>query len=385
MERLYQMKMPSAVYSGAGAISAVSEIIGNRYKKVVLFTDPSIQKAGLLDRVLREIDKCDAQVYVINGLATEPTIYDVDKTVKQFRQEKYDFIVAVGGGSVMDVAKLASVLNTDDYTVFDMLNDSSVARKQLPTLMIPTTAGTGSEATPNSIVCIPERQLKVGIVNGVLIADYIILDVEMIRNLPRSIGASTGVDALAHAIECYTSKRATPFSDTMAMEAMRLIFPNIIPAVNGGDMEAKAQMLLASFYAGAAIAAAGTTAVHALAYPLGGKYHIAHGVSNAMLLVPVMRFNEPFCRDRLAQVYDVVMPQAPVGQGEKSAWVVNRLSEIIEALNIPSNLKDFGVSKDDMEYLIQGGLDCRRLLDNNCRPVTYEDAKALYVSIMSEE
>ena len=382
MTNNYELRMPSVVYGGGSAKEATTKVINGKYHKIVLFTDPTIRNNGLLDGILDAISTCNAVVTVISDLATEPTVYDADRVLQLFRKEKYDLIIGVGGGSVMDVAKLASVLDTDEYTVFDLLETPSLAKKQTPTLMIPTTAGTGAEATPNSIVAVPERELKVGISNPVMIADYIILDTEMIRNLPKSVAAATGIDALCHAIECYTSKKATPFSDMVAMEAMRLIFANVIPAVVEGDMQAKEKMLTASFYAGVAIAAAGTTAVHALAYPLGGKYHIAHGVSNAMLLVPVMQFNEPFCKERLAEIYDVVMPQAPIPQEEKSHWVVDRLGEIIHAVDIPNDLSRFGVSMEDMEDLIRGGLDCTRLLVNNCREVTYEDAKALYSAIM---
>lgn len=385
MRKAYQLKMPSVIISGENAIDAVQEIVlKNRYRKIVVFADPNIWKLGLLQGMTTMLSASGTTFDVITDLTAEPTVYDVERVLNVFRKAKYDLIVAVGGGSVMDVAKLASVLDTDDYTVFDLLNDPSVAKKQLPSLMIPTTAGTGAEATPNSIVCVPEKELKVGIVNEAMIADYVILDAEMIRNLPQSIAAATGIDALAHAIECYTSKKATPFSDMVAMEAMRLIFANILPAVLDADMEAKSNMLLASFYAGVAIAAAGTTAVHALAYPLGGKYHIAHGVSNAMLLVPVMRFNEPYCQTRLAEIYDAIMPQNPVDPEEKSKWVIEKLSEIIDVLKIPKDLKLFGVSGVDLEDLIKGGLDCQRLLNNNCRTVSYEDAKALYLEILPE-
>ena len=163
-------------------------------------------------------------------------------------------------------------------TVHDLLEAPGRAKKCCPTLMIPTTAGTGSEATPNAIVAVPEQELKVGIVSDAMIADNVLLDPLMIKNLPRKIAAATGVDALAHAIECYTSNKANPISDTFALEALDMILNNILPACDSADaVSQKSAMQLASFYAGVAITASGTTAVHALSYPLGGKYHIAHG------------------------------------------------------------------------------------------------------------
>ncbi len=249
--------------------------------------------------------------------------------------------------------------------------------------MIPTTAGTGSEATPNAIVAVPEKQLKVGIVNTEMIADYVILDAVMIKKLPRKIAAATGVDALAHAIECFTSNKANPFSDLFALQALDMILTNIERACDDPEaMDAKNTMLLASFYAGVAITASGTTAVHALSYPLGGKYHIAHGVSNAILLAPVMRFNEPACRPLLAKAYDHCLRGNAVGETEKSAAVIQRLEEIVKHLDIPTSLTEFGVPKKDLEDLVTSGMEVTRLLVNNMRPVTADDARKIYQEVL---
>ena len=230
-----------------------------------------------------------------------------------------------------------------------------------------------------------EKELKIGIVNPSMIPDYVILDAEMIRNLPRSIGAATGIDAMAHAIECFTSNKANPFSDTFALEAFDLIINNIERACDDPTaMDAKNKMQIAAFYGGAAIACSGTTAVHALSYPLGGKYHIAHGVSNAILLVPVMEFNEPAIRDRLAVAYDRVVhgEKTCTTVEEKSAWVVRRMGEIVKHLDIPTSLKEFNVSPDDLESLVEAGMQVTRLLVNNMREVTAEDARNIYKQIL---
>ncbi len=204
----------------------------------------------------------------------------------------------------MDAAKLASVLVTDDYGVKELLDAPVWLRSASPSSSspLPPAPALRPRPTPSSV---PEKELKVGIVNENMIADYVILDARMIKNLPRKIAAATGVDALAHCIECFTSNKANPFSDLYALEGLDLILNNIERACDDPEaMDAKNKMQIASFYAGVAITASGTTAVHALSYPLGGKYHIAHGVSNAILLAPVMRFNEPACRERLAEAYD---------------------------------------------------------------------------------
>ena len=382
MKNSFSLIMPSAVFCGEDSLENLDALL-NGVKKVVIFTDRVIRSAGLLDRLLRKVDNLQIPSVVIDDLATEPTVYQANAVIERFRSEGADLIIAVGGGSVMDMAKLCSILNTDDYTIFDLLENPGLGVKQTKTVMIPTTAGTGAEATPNSIVTIPEKELKVGIVNTNTIADYVILDAEMIRKLPKKIAAATGVDALAHAIECFTSNKATPFSNMFAMEAMRLIFPNILPAcLEEENMEAKRAVLLAAFYAGVAITAAGTTAVHALSYPLGGKYHIAHGVSNAMLLAPVMRFNAPYCMKELASVYDTVM-RGGLEDTEEKAWaVVEELEHIVKELEIPTDLSTFGVPKEDLEDLVDAGMQVTRLLNNNRRPVSREDAKMLYQQIM---
>lgn len=216
-----------------------------------------------------------------------------------------------------------------------------------------------------------------------MIADYVILDAVMIKNLPRKLAASTGVDALAHAIECWTSNKANPFSDIFAMQALDIILNNIEQACDDPEaMDAKNRMQLASFYAGVAITASGTTAVHALSYPLGGKYHIPHGVSNAILLVPVMRFNEPACRDRLAGAYDRCLRGSAQTAEEKSAAVIARLEDIVKHLDIPTSLAQLGVPSESLEDLVASCMEVTRLLVNNMREVTPDDARRIYQEVL---
>ena len=234
-------------------------------------------------------------------------------------------------------------------------------------------------------MAVPEQELKIGIVNSSMVPDYVVLDAEMIRKLPRKIAAATGIDAMAHAIECFTSNKANPFSDIFALEAFDLIMNNIETACDDPDaMEAKNRMQIAAFYAGVAITCSGTTAVHALSYPLGGKYHIAHGVSNAILLVPVMKFNEPVIRGKLAAAYDRIVhgEKTCTTEAEKSAWVVERMGQIVRHLDIPTSLSEFNVPREDLEGLVKAGMQVQRLLVNNMRTVTPEDARNIYLEIM---
>ena len=384
----YELKMPKAVYSGENALEQIGAILAqNQVKRLAVFTDKGIEGAGLLDFPMAEVKKTAVDVIVLDELPPEPSYMEAQKLVDACKASGADFIMAVGGGSVMDTAKLASILMTDEYGIRELLDTPGLAKKCVKSLMIPTTAGTGAEATPNAIVAVPEKELKVGIVNPEMIADYVILDAVMIKKLPRKIAAATGVDAMAHAIECWTGNKANPFSDVFALQALDMIFNNIEKACDDPDaMAEKNAMQIASFLAGVAITASGTTAVHALSYPLGGKYHIAHGVSNAILLAPVMRFNEPACRGRLAEAYDRCLAKhadgAALSEAEKSAAVIRRLEEIVKHLDIPVSLQEFGVPKEDLEGLVAAGMDVKRLLNNNLRPVTAEDARRIYLEVL---
>lgn len=380
----YTLKLPKAVYAGKDAMSKLEGVLKEAgATKVALFTDKSIYELGLADGAVEIIKSLGLGVEVCSDLAIEPTYAEVQKTVDWFCESGCDFILAIGGGSVMDASKLVSVLATSEYSVHDLLGDPSLARKQVKTVMVPTTAGTGAEATPNAIVAVPEDELKVGIVSDEMVADVVILEADMIKNLPRSIAAATGLDALCHAIECFTSNKANPMSDTFALEALDLILNNIERACDDPEaMDAKRAMQLASFYAGIAITASGTTAVHALSYPLGGRFHVAHGVSNAILLMPVMHYNEPACRELFAKAYDRCMPGDATTVEEKSAALLERMDEIVKHLDMPENLAALGVEDVDIDSLVASGMEVTRLLVNNMREVTPEAAKAIYEQII---
>ncbi len=382
----YNLKMPHAVYSGENAMDNVTDIIRARgAKKVAIFTDKGIEAVGLFALPEAAVKASGAEYYVLDDLRPEPSYMEVQKLIDQFKADGADLIVACGGGSVLDTAKLASVLVTDEYGVKELLDEPGRAKKCVPIVLIPTTAGTGAEVTPNAIVAVPEKELKVGIVNENMIADYVILDARLIKNLPVKIAAATGVDAMAHCVECFTSNKKNPLSDTFALEGLDMIINNIEEAcLNPDAMEAKKKMQIAAFYGGLAITASGTTGVHALSYPLGGKYHIAHGVSNAILLVPVMKFNEPVIRPLLAQAYDRCAHDGSAckTEEEKSAWMINRMDEIVKKLHIPTSLQEFGVPKEDLEGLVEAGMQVKRLMVNNMREITPDDARNIYLQVM---
>ncbi len=382
---VYQVKLPPCAYAGEGSVEKIKDIIAKEEaKSIIVFTDKGIRSTGLLDLLTAQLDEIHANYKVFDDLKPEPAYTDVENVLAQVNDFDGDFVIAFGGGSVMDAAKLTTVLKNAPYTIRDLLNDPTIARKYIKSAMIPTTCGTGAEATCNAIVAIPEEQSKKGIVNDNMIPDYVILDAQMIKRLPKPIIAATGVDALAHVVECYTSKKATPLSDTYAMAGAKLIFGNIRKAYeNPDDMDAKNKMLLGAYYGGVAITASGTTAVHALSYPLGGKYHIAHGVSNAILFAHVMAFNKDACESRLAELCDAINPAlVAASDAEKAQYVIDQIADIVKVTNIPTDLEQFGVKMEDLDFLVDAGSKQTRLLVNNMKELSLDDIRSIYLKVL---
>ena len=381
----YQVKIPSCSYGGEGSIEKIKEIIAKeKSQKVVVFSDEGIKATGLLDVLTKQLDETGVQYHVFTDCKPEPSYLQVEAVVDMVQGQECDLIIGLGGGSVMDAAKLASVLKGAPYTIKDLLNDPTQAEKKVKTVMIPTTCGTGSEATCNAIVAIPEEKSKKGIVNDNMIPDYVILDAQMIAKLPKAIVAATGVDALAHVVECFTSKKATPFSNCYALEGAKLIFANIREAYNNPDnMDAKNKMLIGAYYGGIAITGSGTTAVHALSYPLGGKFHIAHGVSNAILFAHVMKFNKDACAERLAVLCDAINPAyAEKTVEEKADYVIDQIADIVKVTNIPTDLTQYGVTMDDLDFLVTAGSQQQRLLVNNMKELSLDDIRNIYLKVV---
>ncbi len=376
-----RLNMPGTLYAGKQALQALKMLVSPG-ERVCVLTDGGVRGAGLTDRVLEVLRGAGVKARVMDQVPPEPAYADVQAMADALARDRYQTLIAVGGGSVMDTAKLCSI-TASGVTIRQLLDAPEAGCKTLRTIMIPTTAGTGAEATPNAVVAVPEKQVKVGIVTPKMMPDAVILEPEMIRALPRHIAAATGMDALCHAVECYTSKAANRLSDLYALEAMRLIFPHLLPSVASQEaMESKAAMMLGAYYGGVAIAASGTTAVHALSYPLGGRYHIPHGIANAVLLMPVMRFNLPACRERLARVYDALGMSGAAGEADKAQAVLGRMEQLAKGAGIPGDLRSWGVGPEDLEALVEAGMGVRRLLDNNLRPVTAADARMLYSQVL---
>ncbi len=379
----YSTMMPKKVFAGTNAIEKLAELCPG-HKKALILCGRSVYGGGMTRRPEEILSACGVEYKLINTIPAEPLVDDVDAVIAQAQEWQPDLVIGMGGGSVMDTAKLVSACPQKGQSARRLLGNFSLVVKGAETVMIPTTAGSGSEATPNAIVTVPEKELKVGIVNSLLIADNVILDPSTTATLPRKIATSAGVDALAHTIECYTSNKANAFSDTWAMKGMKLIFKSIEAACNDNDEQARADMLVGAFYGGVAIAASGTTAVHALSYPLGGKYHVPHGVSNAMLLYPVMNFNKDAVQDRLAAIYDEVFGGGcAFSSGRKAELVIAEISRIVRSLDIPDKLEAYVTgAKDELDTLVDSAFEVKRLLNNNVKPLTKEDIRNIYLTLI---
>lgn len=382
---IHTIQIPPHVHFGTGSISKITALLSEyKMRQVLVFTDASLRKLGMADHLLSLIKDAGSACHVVDNVMPEPSVQDVENALAAVAGFHPDMIVGLGGGSVMDTAKLASVLIGAPYCLRDLIADPRLARKQCPAVMIPTTCGTGSEATCNAIVAIPEEKSKKGIVNPQMIPDEVILDVDMVARLPKAIVAATGVDALAHCVECYTSRKATPLSDLYALNGARLIFDNLEKAyTDPSDIQARENLLLGAFYGGVAITGSGTTAVHALSYPLGGRYHIAHGVSNAILFAQVMEFNKNACLAQFAGLCDEVYPELYGSTEEaKADHIITRISEIVKNTEIPTSLQAFGLKPEDLEDLVIAGSQQTRLLVNNRKELSLDDIRSIYRQVI---
>ena len=378
----YSLLSAGRTFGGAGSIVQITAVAADLgAKRALIISDQGVARAGLLTKPKALLEAAGVTVNVIDSTPPEPDVGQVEAIFAAAGKQAFDLVVGIGGGSAMDVAKIVAVMLNSDVALRDLLRGkATIAKRGVPTLMIPTTAGTGSEATPNSIVLVPEDELKVGIVSAKLIPDGVILDPEMTIGLPPAITASTGMDALTHAIECYMSKKGSPFSELFALKAITLITRSIRRAyTQGSDLAARHDMLLGAYYGGMCIATSSTTAVHALAYPLGGKYRIPHGVSNAILLPYVMRFNSVGNEDKFSDVA-LAMGLDVAGKSDAAATeaVITALFALNRDLAIPADLKQWDITAADLETLVDGAAKVTRLLDNNPRAMSRADIAAIY-------
>jgi alcohol dehydrogenase class IV len=380
--KTFRCLLPASVEFGPGKLQELAGIVQG--KSVLLLSDKGVRECGVAARVGALGRTHAASVREFFEVPSEPTEDEVTAVVASLAEAEVEVIVAAGGGSVMDTAKLVAVMLRRGPTLAEMFDGRLPKGRKTVLVMIPTTAGTGSEATPNAIVYRQALNLKAGIVCEAFMPDRVILDPELLLGLPPAVTAATGMDALCHALECYVSNKANPFSDLFAVEATRLVFRSLRRCVaRGDDLQARSDLLLAAFYGGVCIASSGTNAVHALSYPLGGRYRIAHGVSNAALLAPVFAFHKDRCTARLAAIAHLTGADVQGrNDGEKAQALVTALADLSRDLGIPARLGDLGVPAEDLDSIVDAAFQVKRLLANNPVPLSRDDIRTIYQTIL---
>ena len=366
----------------AGRLPQLCQELGANH--VMLVTDPGIRSTPLLGPVEDSFQQAGMSLSIYDQVSADPADRIVLEASQQARDVGADLVIGFGGGSSMDVAKLVALLSHPDATqsLADIYGVGLANGPRLPLVQVPTTAGTGSEVTPVAIVTTGETT-KAGVVAPSLLPDLAVLDAELTLGLPPHVTAATGVDAMVHAIEAYTSAhKKNPYSDMLAREALRLLGGNLVQAVkDGSNLAAREACLLGAMMAGQAFANAPVAAVHALAYPLGGHFHIPHGLSNSLVLPEVLRFNARDAAPLYAQLAPILSDRLFAGHADGAAILIASLEKLIEDVGLPTRLRDAGVTEESLETLAADAMLQQRLLVNNPREVREADALAIYKAV----
>lgn len=355
-------------------------------RHVCLVTDSIIIKLGLAKAALASLEAHDIRVTLFDDVQPDPPESVVLDAVAEAKQAGVDGVIGFGGGSSMDVAKLIALLANpqQEQEITAIYGVNNITGQRLPLIQIPTTAGTGSEVTAVAIVTTGEST-KMGVVSPVLYADVALLDANLTIGLPKEITSVTAIDAMVHAIEAYTSKHLkNPYSDMLAIQALKLLDANFAAVMaDGKDITARHNMLLGACLAGQAFANAPVAAVHALAYPLGGFYHLSHGLTNSLVLTAVLKFNMVVAEDIYADLYCQLDPVEAHGLSakEQADALLARLQQHIELAGFSTKLQDYKIPESDMPKLAEAAMLQTRLLQNNPRDVTETDALEIYQSI----
>ncbi len=367
----------------SGSSAELGDLVKARMQRPVLLTDKGLIEAGIISPALDSLKAAGLEVLLFDDVAADPPAARVKEAIEIARTHKADGVIGLGGGSSMDTAKVVAVLMNSNQSLEDIYGMDQVTGVRAPLVLAPTTAGTGSEVTSISVIT-SEADEKIGIVDNHLYPDMAVLDPLLTLGLPRHVTAATGIDAMVHAIEAYTNiHRKNPVSDTLAREALRLLSTNVVRACETpGDVKAREAMLLGAMLAGQAFANSPVGAVHGMAYPLGGIFHIPHGLSNSLMLEPVLRFNSPKAAHLYAELADVVTPGANGADTERCDAFIKKMVAIVEATGVERRLSQLGISHNDLPRMAEDAMKAERVLRNNPRKVTYDDALAMYHEVL---
>lgn len=368
--------------SQSGSAAQLGQIVTQHYpqvKRVLIVTDQGFLATGLVAPSIASLEKHGLHVSLFSEVVADPPEAVVLQAAASARQQDIGLVIGLGGGSSMDVAKLIAILANSEQPLNAMYGIGNVSGQRLPLLQIPTTAGTGSEVTQIAIVTTGATS-KMGVVAPQLYADIAILDAELTLGLPPKVTAATGIDAMVHAIEAYTTKhKKNPLSDMLARQALSLLWGNIDQACsNGNDIDARQAMLLGAMLAGQSFANAPCAAVHALAYPIGGIFHVPHGLSNSLVLPHVLRFNAPAAAPLYAELASIIAPDAQGSAEARSDALIQSMEALATRVGIATRLSEVGIQEQDLDQLASDAMLQTRLLGNNPRAVSFDDARAIY-------
>lgn len=369
---------PAKIQFGTGCLEIFcKDFLASGKKRLFILTAPILRP--LLKKMDETLQDGGVELCYFDDIRQEPTVNDFHTIIVQARSFKADSVIGVGGGSVLDLAKLIATLLYSDQQVEQLFGIGLIKERGVWFACIPTTSGTGSEVSPNAILLDENDNLKKGIVSPYLMADAAYIDPQLTWTVPAKVTAETGMDALTHCIEAYTNKFAHPLVDVYALTGIRLIAANLLKAVKDGkDQEAREALSLGSMYGGMCLGPVNTAAVHALSYPLGGMFHLSHGLSNAILLPTVMRFNRPACVERYAQVAIACGVQPGKNDEETAERGVDFIYQLSKDCGIPTTLSEIGVPQEAVDEMAKSAMEVQRLLKNNPREVTEQDAKDIY-------
>ena len=370
-----------AVRFGSGALAQITPFAATLGDHVLVVTDAGMVATGLVARAEEALQEAGIGVTRFDGVVADPPIAVIEAAVAAAMEAGATGVLGFGGGSSLDAAKLVALLAVGKEQLGDIWGLGNVKGPRLPLILVPTTAGTGSEVTPVAIVTTGASE-KMGVVSPILLPDAAILDPDLTLGLPAPITAATGIDAMVHAIEAYASASPNnnPVSRALACEALRLMGASLERAVHdGSDLAARSDMLLGSMLAGQAFANAPVAAVHALAYPIGGHFKIPHGLSNALVLSHVLRFNAVTSPGPYAELLPHALPEAPRLEGQAgAAALADGLAALSDRCGLPKRLRDVDIPADALPAMARDAMNQTRLLVNNPRPVTEADALAIY-------
>ena len=374
-------QMPRKIEVGFSKSRNLSKIIKQmKLNKVLILVDYNLKNLGIVDYIFNNLKEENISFTVFDNIKNEPTITEIDQAINDLNiASNYDGIIAIGGGSTIDMAKLLAISGSIEGSVRNYIGTNLIDKPGIPLIILPTTSGTGAEVTPNAIVKDKKEESKKAVVSSYLIPDLVILDPELTLSLPPKVTAETGIDAFTHAIECFICNKSNPMSDLFALDSMRLISKYLRRAVrNGSDKEARYYMALGSLYGGIAITNSGTGGVHALAYPLGGKYNFSHGLSNSILLAEVMEFNAKVVSGKFIKVAEAMKIKNTDFSVEKIVEsVVDEIRKLVNDVGI--TIEGFEISEKLLDNLATMAItEQQRLLKNNPRSILYEDARQIY-------